>query len=130
MVLGIPSWNNGTKRLNENLKYDKLQSSLSEVLVIFVNSFIPKHYKTYIEFNVRYCDGCKQYASSNPNFLKNSPKKIVEVLLQKMYKIVRKSEINRLDQHIFKINHNEECTGITKEYEVFLENECKFCSCS
>ena len=42
MVLGIPSRNNGTKRLNENLKYDKLQSSLSEVLVIFVNSFIPK----------------------------------------------------------------------------------------
>ena len=88
-------------------------------MVIFVNSFIPKHYKTYIEFNVRYGDGCKQYASSNPNFLKNSPKKIVEVLLQKMYKIVQKSEINRLDQHIFKINHNEELLVSRKNMKCF-----------
>ena len=41
--------NNGTERLNEYLKYDELkglkQSCLSEVLVILVNSFLPKHYK-------------------------------------------------------------------------------------
>ena len=47
-----------------------------------------------------------------------------------MYRAVPKAEINRLDQHTFKVNHNEECTGIRKEYEVFLGNESKFCSCS
>ena len=47
-----------------------------------------------------------------------------------MYRAVPKAEINRLDQHAFKVNHNEECTGIRKEYEVFLGNETKFCSCS
>ena len=126
--------NNGTDRLNEDLKYDELkglkQSSVSEVLVILVNSFIPKHYKKDIEFNARYGDGCKRYASGIPYFLKNRPKKIVEILLEKMYRAVPKDEINRLDQHTFKVNHNEECTGIRKEYEVFLGNETKFCSCS
>ena len=130
------STNNGTERLNQDLKYDELkglkQSSLSQVLVILVSSFIPKHYKNYIEFNVRYGDGCKRYASGIPYFLKNRLKKIVEVLLEKMCRAVQKAEINRLDQHAFKVNHNEECTGIRirKEYEVFLGNESKFCSCS
>ena len=54
----ICNTNNETERLNENLKYEELkvlkQSSLSEVLVILVNSFIPKYYKKYIEFNVRF----------------------------------------------------------------------------
>ena len=36
-----------------NMKVLK-QSSLSEVLVILVNSFIPKYYKKYIEFNARF----------------------------------------------------------------------------
>ena len=47
-----------------------------------------------------------------------------------MYRAVPKAEINRLDQHTFKVNHNEECTGIRKEYEMFLGNESKYCSYS
>ena len=47
-----------------------------------------------------------------------------------MDRVVSKAEINRLDQHTFNVNHNEECAGIRKEYEVFLGNESKFCSCS
>ena len=45
-----------------------------------------------------------------------------------MYKLVSQAKINRLDQHTFKVYHNEEFTGIRKEYEVFLGNEYKFCS--
>ena len=99
-------------------------------MVILVNSFIPKHYKKYIEFNVRYGDECKRYASGISYFLKNCPKKIVEILLEKMYRAVPKGGIKRLDQYTFKVNHNEECTGIRKEYKVFLGNESKFYSCS
>ena len=47
-----------------------------------------------------------------------------------MYRVVPTAEINRLEQHAFKVNHNEECTVVRKEYEVFLGNESKFCSCS
>ena len=47
-----------------------------------------------------------------------------------MYKLVSQAKINRLDQHTFKVYHNEEFTGIRKEYEVFLGNEYKFCSSS
>ena len=47
-----------------------------------------------------------------------------------MYRVVSRAEINRLEQHAFKVNHSEECTGIMKEYEVFLGTESKFCSCS
>ena len=72
--------------LREYLKYDELkglkQSSLSEILAILVNSFIPKDYRKYVEFNVRYGDGCKRYAPGIPYFLKNRPKKIVEILLE------------------------------------------------
>ena len=46
------------------------QSSLREVLEILVNSFKPKHYKKYIEFNFRYGDDCKRYASGVPFFRK------------------------------------------------------------
>ena len=47
-----------------------------------------------------------------------------------MFRVVPKAEINRLDQHTFKVNHNEECTSIRKEYKVLLGNESKFCSCN
>ena len=56
--------------------------------------------------------------------------KILEILLENIYRAVPKAEINRLDQHTFKVNHNEECTSIKKDYIYFLGNESKFCSCS
>ena len=65
----------------------------------------------------------KWYTSGISYFLKNRPKKIVEIFLEKVYRVVLKPEINRLDQHTFKVNHNEECTSIRKEYEVFLGNK-------
>ena len=70
--LSLCNTNNGTESLNEVLKYGELkglkQSTLSAVLVILVNSFIPKHCKKYIKFNVRDDDGCKRYASGIPSF--------------------------------------------------------------
>ena len=65
----------------------------------------------------------KWYTSGISYFLKNRPKKIVETLLEKLYRVVLKPEINRLDQDIFKVNHNEKYTNIRKEYEVFLGNK-------
>ena len=47
-----------------------------------------------------------------PIFLNNCPRKIVEILFKKIYRVVPKAEINGQDQHIFKVYHNEEVTGI------------------
>ena len=50
--------------------------------------------------------------------------------MDQMYRVVPKAEISILNQHTFQVNYNEECTGIRKEYEVFLGKESKFCCCS
>ena len=50
--------NNGTERLNEDLKYDELveykNCTLSDLLNVVIDRFIPKLYEKYIELNVRY----------------------------------------------------------------------------
>ena len=50
--------NNGTERLNEDLKYSKLveykNCTLSDLLNVVIDKFIPKLYENYIELNVRY----------------------------------------------------------------------------
>ena len=50
--------NNGTERLNEDLKYDELveykNCTLSDLLNVVIDKFIPKLYENYIELNVRY----------------------------------------------------------------------------
>ena len=44
--------NNGTERLNEDLKYDELvgykKCTLSELLQVLIENFIPEHYEKYI----------------------------------------------------------------------------------
>ena len=83
--------NNGTERLNEDLKYDELDvyknCSLSELLSVLIDSFIPKHYNKYVELNVKYGDGCKKYSPGIPHFLRNRPKQIVDILLDKMQRV-------------------------------------------
>ena len=47
----------------KDLKYDQLDGykncSLSELLSVIIDSFIPKHHNKYVDLNVRYGDGCK-----------------------------------------------------------------------
>ena len=50
--------NNGTERLNEDLKYNELveykNCTLSDLLNVVIDRFIPKFYEEYFELNVRY----------------------------------------------------------------------------
>ena len=50
--------NNGTELLNEDPKYDELveykNCTLSDLLNVVIDRFIPKLYEKYIELNVRY----------------------------------------------------------------------------
>ena len=74
--------NNGTERLNEDLKYDELASykrcSLSEMLTVVIEQFIPKHYRRYVELNVRYSEGFKKYDENIPKYLTNRPQTLVK----------------------------------------------------
>ena len=76
---------NGTERLNEDLKYEELEgatrSSLSELLTIIIEKFIPKLYMKYVELNVRCASGYKSYQEGIPSYLHNRPKSLVKHLL-------------------------------------------------
>ena len=69
--------NNGTERLNEDLKYDELmeyKNCTSDLLNVVIDRFIPKLYKKYIESNVRYTSFCKGYNRSIPFYMHDGPK--------------------------------------------------------
>lgn len=55
--------NNGTERINEELKYEDLEgcvnSTISELLTIIIEEFLPRRYENYVEMNVVYSSGHK-----------------------------------------------------------------------
>ena len=126
--------NNGTERLNEDLKYDDLDGykncSLSELLTVIIESFIPKHYSKYVALNIRYGDGCKKYAPGVPEFLRNRPKQVVDMLLDKMYRVTDDIVVRSLGNETFIVESFEEGTRIRKEYRTYLGNSDQFCSCT
>ena len=83
--------NNGTERLNEDLKYDELveykNCTLSDLLTVIVERFIPKLYEKYIELNVRFTSGYRKYHESVPSYMHNRPRWIVNDMVGKIGKI-------------------------------------------
>ena len=77
--------NNGTERLNEELKYEELEratrSLLSGLLSIIIEKVIPKLYVKYVELNLRCTSGYKGYQEGIPSYLHNRPKSLVKHLL-------------------------------------------------
>ena len=94
--------NNGTKRLiNEDLKYDELvehkNCTLSDLLNVVIDRFIPKLYEKYIELNVRYTSCYKGYDRCIPFYMHDRPKWIVDDMIEKLAKIqaeVKYAQIN------------------------------------
>ena len=85
------STNNGTERLNEDLKHDELveykNCTLSDLLNVVIDRFIPKLYEKYIELNVRYRSCYKGYDRSIPFYMHDRPKWIVDDMIEKLAKI-------------------------------------------
>ena len=106
------STNNGTERLNEDLKNDELDGykncSLSELLSVLIDSFIPKHCNKYVELNVKYGDGCKKYSTGIRHFLQNRPKQIVDILLDKMQRVTDDISVTKIDNFTFSVTSFEE----------------------
>ena len=128
--------NNGTERLNEDLKYDELDGykncSLSELLSVLIHSFLPKHYQKYVEMNVRYSGCFKKYSVGVPSYLQNRPKKIVDHLLQKKERVTQAmiDSVRIINEKTFNITGEEDGTNVEKEYQVFMGDDKNFCHCT
>ena len=63
--------NNGTERLNEDLKYDEFvgwkSCTLSELLTIVIESFLSKLYEKHVELNVKFTSVYHKYQESVPH---------------------------------------------------------------
>ena len=83
--------NNGTERINEELKYEDLNRCInlpiSELLTIIIEEFLPRRYERYVEMNVQFSSGFKKYQNEIPSYLWNRPKIIVEDILNKMKQV-------------------------------------------
>ena len=87
----ICNTNNRTERLNEDLKYNEFvgwkNCTLSELLIIVIESFLSKLYEKYVELNVKFTSGYKTYQQSIPESLHNLAHFIVQNMLEKMSKV-------------------------------------------
>lgn len=57
--------------------------------------------------NVRYCNGCKECAPGNSNFLRYRPKKLFEIFLDKIYKVTDDTAVRSLGNATFIIESVE-----------------------
>ena len=128
---------NGTERLTENLKYDKLvgwkNCTLSELLTIVIESFLPKLYEKYVEFNVKFTSGYKKYQESIPESLHNRPRFIVQNMLEKMSKVTSSmiSSVKVLTEgRIFEVQSESVTSDLKAKYIVDFGNINEICSCT
>ncbi|KAJ7394834.1 hypothetical protein OS493_000669 [Desmophyllum pertusum] len=70
--------NNGIERQNESLKYqylkDRNNNSLSGMITILIEEFLPDKYRKYVELNTRCSEGYRRYNSEVPKYLYNKPR--------------------------------------------------------
>ena len=87
----LTNTNNGTERLNKELKSNDLENyrkcTLTEMLKVVIQEFLPKLYDRYVELNIKYTEKHKKYETAPPPFLKNRPRKIIDHLLDRMCKV-------------------------------------------
>ena len=83
--------NNGTERINEELKYEDLNRRINlhidKLLTTIIEEFLPRRLERYVEMNVQFFSGFKKYQKEIRFYLWNCPKTIVEDILNKMKQV-------------------------------------------
>ena len=83
--------NNGTERINVDLKHDELigfkNCSPSELLEIIISRYLPKLYRKYVSLNDKFSPGYKTYAENIPSYLQNRPRSLVTFLLERAQRV-------------------------------------------
>ena len=107
--------NNGTERLNEDLKYDELveykNCTLSDLLNVVIDRFIPKLYEKYVELNVRYTSSYKGYNRNIPSYMHDRQKWIVDDMVEKLGKIQEKVKYAQIIKIQINVQNNSDITS-------------------
>ncbi|XP_028417456.1 uncharacterized protein LOC114541851 [Dendronephthya gigantea] len=122
--------NNGIERQNEAFKYDYLKreknNTLSAMLTILTQQFLPESYTKYVQLNVRYSDGYSKYNSALPPFLNNRPRDMVNHIIKRWEGAIGPHNITQLENNgEFKVKSSLS----TKAYLVIFGNKSTYPSC-
>ena len=129
--------NNGTERINGDLKHDELigfkKCSLSELLEIIISRFLPKLYRKYVPLNVKFSSGYKTYAENIPAYLQNRPRSLVTFLLERAQRvsILMIDSVKEQTDGSFEVCFDDPgINDIKLKYNVSFGDNETFCSCS
>ena len=129
--------NNGTERINGDLKHDELEGfkncTLSELLEIIITTFLPKLYRKYVFLNVKYSSEYKRYTVVVPNVLQNRPRELLKFLLERSQRVSARmiESVKKTANGVFCVLSDD--PGISneeKEYTVVFGDQETFCSCT
>ena len=131
--------NNGTERINEVLKHNYLkkykQSTLSQLMTILIEQFIPERYEQYVELNIAYTSGSKAYDSNIPSYMVNRPGPLVDDMLTKRARVTdfMKSSVYPvlvyLDQKAYWVESINPQSNERHTYLVHFGTDENICSC-
>ena len=149
--------NNRTEHLNGDLNYDEQveykNCTVSDLLNVVIDRFIPKLYEKYIELNVRYTSSYKGYNRSIPFYMHDRPKWIVDDMIEKLAKTqakvkyvqIIKIQYSKQQWHYSSSKDKDKCqidtcqtydvksllawTSEKETYQVDFGSSDRFCSC-
>ena len=132
----LTNTNNGTERLNCELKTEELvdykKCSLSEILKVVIESFLPSLYHRFVEINIRYSDEYKKYQRPLPTYLRNCPKNIIDHLSMRKgavdHAMIR--PVEPINSTCCSVKSSDLTELKKKEYIVHFGNEQRYCSCT
>ena len=79
----LTNTNKGTGRLNKELKSNDLENyrkcTLTKMLKVIIQEFLPKLYNTYVELKIKYTEKHKEYETALPPFLKTDQGKLLTI---------------------------------------------------
>ena len=129
--------NNGTERINGDLKHDELvgfkNCSLSDLYEIIIPRFLPKFYRKYVSLNVKFSSGYKTYAENIPSYLQNRPQSLVTFLLERAQRMstLMIDTVKEQTDGSFEVFSDDPGISDTKlKYNVSFGDHETFCSCS
>ena len=129
--------NNGTERINGDLKHDEIEGfknyTLRELLEIIISKFLSKLYRKYVCLNVKCSSEYKRYTDVVPNFLQNRPRELVKFLLVRSQSLSTRmiESVKETVNGVFLVLSDD--PGISneeKEYTVVFGDQEAFCSCT
>ena len=129
--------NNGTERINGDLKHHEFERfkncTLSEFLEIIITKFLPKLYRKYVSLNVKYSSEYKRYIDVVPNFLQNRLRELVKFLLERSQRVSNRmtESVRETVNGLFRVLSDD--PGISneeKEYTVVFGDQETFYSCT